>query len=146
MVSEYPKMVSSRSSSSPLYAVTGVVAAALVLVAYVQSEEQVQETGRRGCYYYCPPVWDPVCGADGITYGDSCKARCAFTHVECKGHCPCTDGGPCNCPLVYKPVCGFDGKTYTNRCFATCASVAIGCPFPCPCFVTYGKNNATVTE
>ena len=79
-----------------------------------------------GCASFCDAcvcldIYDPVCGADGQTYGNACEARCARVEVEHEGEC-----GGCECPAdVYDPVCGVDGATYGNACEARCAGVEI---------------------
>lgn len=36
----------------------------------------------------CPDVWMPVCGCDGVTYGNLCEAQMAQVQVDHPGECP----------------------------------------------------------
>lgn len=66
--------------------------------------------------FACPAILDPVCGADGRGYSNSCMAAAGGTEVACKGNCPCMGGGgsgtgggtepPAACIDTFDPVCG----------------------------------------
>jgi hypothetical protein len=78
----------------------------------------------------CPDVWAPVCGCDGLTYGNSCEAAAKGATVAAKGECAETCGGFtgeqcadadafCNWPAGLCNAADIQG---------TCAAVPDACP------------------
>jgi len=70
------------------------------------------------CNRMCTEEYSPICGTNGVTYGNRCffnVAKCKKPSIQLKnvGECTCDRV----CTEVYSPICGTDGVTYDNRCF-----------------------------
>jgi len=101
----------------------------------------------------CPMIFAPICGCDGETYGNRCRAAASGVNAYREGVCEtpiplcgsndeCADNEYCKkemgncsemrgecverpnvCPMIYAPVCGCDGETWVNRCQAAISGV-----------------------
>lgn len=93
----------------------------------------------------CPTIYDPVCGADGRTYGNACAAGCEDVEIVHEGACALS-GGACeidsDCTDYRDGVGGCCGACLASSmprpdevaCFAPCQErFDCGCAFDLQC-------------
>ncbi len=69
----------------------------------------------------CDLYFPHVCGVNGVTYWNSCKADFARVEIKHLGYC----GDKKICIKSFSRVCGVNGHTYLNSCFADLDEVKI---------------------
>lgn len=72
----------------------------------------------------------PVCGSNGLTYGNMCRAECANVKAVKYGECGdynYTWPGPSSCLCGFEistrnAICGVNGRSYESKCVANCVN------------------------
>lgn len=82
----------------------------------------------------CDLSYSPVCGCDGVTYGNPCAAAASAVRVASRGVCPSRDAGVASCAIARDCA---DGRECVYP-LGACAARGV-CELPTPCFrpVTY---------
>lgn len=77
----------------------------------------------------CPSELDPVCGCDGITYGNACRAHQGGTSIAHSGFCePAARGEPCGVGLL-EPHC--EAELYCAFETGACLDPLVGAEGSC---------------
>jgi len=118
----------------------------IVLAAFIAAA-----LGAPGCP--CILLHKPVCGNDGVEYGNKCMMECQGVTLKHEGKC--TDnarrkreadvaGSKCECPdQIGMPVCGKDGVTYNSMCAIGCAGTQFRFLGNCPATPAPATTEAT---
>lgn len=65
-----------------------------------------------GCYFPCPQVYQPVCGSDGKTYGNTCKLSLAACQSGIAGSIRKSYDGPCGTRKIRRKRIGKRAVVY----------------------------------
>ena len=93
-----------------------------------------------GCV--CNFNFNPVCGENGVTYVNYCRASCRNVEAVHYGQCGAINyeydaKKKCECNYESRPVCAVNKVSYESACAAKCFDVTVEsngiCTLPCKC-------------
>ncbi|MFT4313427.1 MAG: Kazal-type serine protease inhibitor domain-containing protein [Candidatus Woesearchaeota archaeon] len=97
---------------------------AVFILGCAQLETDTTNTSQTEVPQACTLEYAPVCGVDGVTYGNACAAEVEGVEIDYIGECE-SDEPITMCPAIYAPVSGVDDVTYGNDCVAESEGVEI---------------------
>ena len=90
----------------------------------------------------CNFTFNPICGENGVTYVNYCRASCKNVKPVHYGQCGAisyeyNEKNECQCDHSFSPMCATNGITYesscTSKCFNATVTSAGMCNLPCAC-------------
>lgn len=133
-------------SSSPVVtaaaALVGTESKPDLTVFVMDAKNGFMPSGRPYSGCSCDFTFNPICGENGVTYSNYCRAACKNVKPVHYGQCGAIsyDSDPrnvCQCDFSHFPVCGVNGITYENSCVSACFSASVSfsgyCNLPCSC-------------
>ena len=113
------------------------------LLAFVQDDKNGFDTsGGLVQQCLCNSTFNPVCGENGVTFMNYCRANCLGVAPVHYGQCGAFAYGldttkTCTCDNTLVPVCATNGITYANNCVSECFDAEYKtdgyCELPCDC-------------
>lgn len=113
------------------------------LLAFVKDDKNgFNTTGGLVQQCLCNTTFNPVCGSNGVTFMNYCRADCLGIAPAHYGQCGAFSydldtSKICTCDNTLVPVCATNGITYANTCAAECFGAEYNadgfCELPCDC-------------
>ena len=138
MVIPAPSQFSPISGSPPPppehHIQTAVGGSQLIITAWWRNEHNgYLAVGERYTGCPCNDSLLPVCGGNGLTYANMCRAECANVKAVKYGECGDYNyvwPGPTSCVCSFEidtsnAVCGVNNRTYENQCVAKCVDTPV---------------------
>lgn len=93
-----------------------ILTISLLTIKQANAESPVMLISTKTDAKVCTMDYTPVCGVNGITYGNKCMAN--KNKIKYTGECKNAVALKKSCTRIYSPVCGSNGETYSNKCMA----------------------------
>ena len=127
---------------SAVAAITGVQSRPDLTIFVADERNGFLVQGRPFIGCPCDHTFNPVCGANGVTYANYCRASCKNVKPVHYGQCGAISydfdaRNKCQCDFNANPTCGTNGITYENSCVSRCFNATTDfngyCNLPCNC-------------